>query len=617
MPSIGKKLGEVLKYFNKKQNTNNLYNEDKQTLDLTRILPNKDIEKALGLIDYTNIYGSTIIQKFFDITTQRCQRYDEYEQIYYRIPEAAAALHIYVDLILSPNLGDRHNEIKLNNTPSELGVKAKIMGEIILDKTNFLKILPNIIFTTILYGDTFLEIVPTRNFLKYIIHPPKNVTMIYDKITGIEAGILVLLDQDESLIKKIISKTYPTLNIELPRRTVAVASNINSYKNSEDFYSALNVPQIEDLIKNIMDNEGVKYRYIPPGKYTHFPIYYNNMYYPYGTSLYDPIRSMSKQLLLLEAALSIFKITRAPVRFKYKVEVGTTPESKIRTLLEGIKNRIKKNKVVDFDNGISLDTIPDILSPEEDLWIPTINGTPMMDAEILDVGGSESYTNDVEYFKKKLIGSLGIPPAYLAEEQGSSTRALLTLEDIRFSRTIKKYQSDINIGLNSLINNCFYLLNFNEYVNQLEILLPQPQNVEDNIRVENLSNKIGVADNLLTLFPNIPKLWILKNIIGLTDLDIEDMMNDVSAQKDIILFNEQKPGEIKSEGDLENNNNIDIPIGDNTSSPFDTVEDMDNTGNENGLNNNDESIPNLSDEESNNEDIDMDLLNDNNIPQKL
>jgi len=273
------------------------------------------------------------------------------------------------------------------------------------------------------------------------------------------------------------------------------------------------------------------------------------MYYPYGTSIFDPVRSIAKQLLLVEAALSIYRATRTPLRTVWTIEVGSTPEDQIPGLINGIMNRIRRQKIINSDNGTgtTLDSIPEMMTLEEDIWSPSINGMPLIKAEPLQSGDVQPYINDAEYFKKKLLGALGIPPAYLAAEEGASTRALLTLEDIRFSRTIKKYQGDINNGLKDLVDTCFILTGHPEFIGCVNITLPEPKNVEDNIRIENLNNRLATANSFMDSFPNIPKLWILKNIIGLTDDDIDEMSKMVSAQNNLVIFSEQKPGKMGTE----------------------------------------------------------------------
>ena len=138
------------------------------------------------------------------------------------------------------------------------------------------------------------------------------------------------------------------------------------------------------------------------------------------------------------------------------------------------------------------------------------------------------------------MSSLGIPPSYLAEESGGATRALLTLEDVRFSRTIKKYQSDINNSLNELANVCFMLINQSQFVDKVKISLPEPTTIESNLKIENLRNKLDAGSQFMDLYPNVPKMWVMKNILGLSQDDIDEMEKMIGEQEKYTLFMDQK-----------------------------------------------------------------------------
>lgn len=544
---IGDRLNEIVKHYSKIHKNNEIYDESAKKLDISQLIPKRELSKLLQTVTSTNVYGNSIFEKFFDIQMGRAARYAEYEQILYRIPEASHALQIYVDSILAPNVGDRDNQMKFNTYNNDLiSRKARAEANILLDKSNFFDILPQVIYTALLYGDAFIELDPTSSGIRYILHTPKNCSILYDVKTDIEIGLLVQQQQSESKIVDMLSYIYPTLNVNMPNDVVSIVSNIyNSNSTEEKFVEK----QIKELVEDLLRDQGAQYKYLSPKRYVKFSIFYNNMYYPYGTSLFDSIRSIAKQLLLIEAALSIYRATRTPLRTIWNIEVGATPESEIPSLINGIMNKVRRQKVIDpeLEGTTSLDSIPEIMSLEEDIWSPSINGQPLIKVDNLPGGDISPYINDAEYFKKKLIGALGIPPAYLAEEQGASTRALLTLEDIKFSRTVKKYQSDINQALTDLIDICFILVGHSELCGKVKLSLPEPKNIEDNIRIENINNRLSVADNFLNLFPNVPKLWVLKNIVGLTDDDIDEMEDAVEDQKKYVILSEQEFGNDEEE----------------------------------------------------------------------
>ena len=88
--------------------------KNNKKLDLTKLMPPKELSRLLETITSGNSYGPSLFEKFFDISMGRKGRYSEYEQILFRIPEASQAIQIYVDSILAPNAGDRENQIEFD-----------------------------------------------------------------------------------------------------------------------------------------------------------------------------------------------------------------------------------------------------------------------------------------------------------------------------------------------------------------------------------------------------------------------------------------------------------------------------------------------------------------------
>jgi len=551
---LREKLQKLINVFVKEKSDEHIYNSKDRTLNLAKIVDEEGIHSIFRSFEFSPFQ----YEKLFDLEMGRIGRYKDYESIIMRIPEANKALTIISDAVMAPNLGKKTNTLNLDPVRGMIGKKGLEIIKLILDKTKMeLKILPSFIFGTCLYGDTFIEIKKTQNAPRFIVHDPKRCVLLFDKATDIELGLVVQLDNDnKSVLLDLIAKNLPTLNIELPegRRNSIVVSSINKQPMSERA-----LKDLESIVQDAVNELGAKIKYIQPSHYVHMSITSNNIYSPYGTSVLDAVRSIAKQLLLNEAALSIARVTRAPSRKQFSVECGNMPESEVPSFMEGVKNQIKREKIIDTSKGLSIDSIPDILSIDEDYWTRSVGGTPLLTVE--NIPGDDLSTNidDMEYWKKKLLSSLGIPPAYLANEEGTSTRALLTLEDINFSRQIKKLQIDINIGLNQLIDNCLIIMGYPELVGSVTISLPEPQNIEDNVRLENMSNRISVANDLKGLIPYISVKWLAKNIIGLTEEELKEMEKEKDEEKKMAIF--YNPDE------LENN-----PIGYGEGGGFSNVE---------------------------------------------
>ena len=547
------KLTDITTFFTRRQNKTKVYDTTKKTLDLSKMLQPEDLYRIINDTTGGSAYGSTIFNKFFDLNLGRADRYAEYDQMYYRIPEVAEALHILTDLIISPNIGDKNNLLRYISKPGPLGKRAEAYSRTLLESTTIVDQLPKIIFQILLYGDCFVSNRKSNFGIQYTLHETKECSILFDKATGINLGLVVRVPRTfDSPINQVLSLVAPSISLDVPRRTVGIIAG--EVKTLKDYDYENKVKEIEDLLTEVLRNTSdgleTEFKYFPPNKYTQFSLYYNNFYHPYGTSILDPLRATAKQLLLSEAALSIYRMTRAPLRYKFLVEVGALPEKNIRGMLNQIKDSIKKDRVISDDSSNSIDTIPDIIAPEEDFWIPVVNGQPWLDIAPLEGGNIEPYTGDVEYFKKKIIGGLGLPPSYLGQEEGTSTRALVTLEDMRLNRTIKKIQRDIDVGLTDLNDGNLMIAGVPELIGQVEVQLPPPQTLEDNVRIENLSGRLNTASDFSQMFPNVPKLWIMRNILCMEQEEIDEMEDMIEDQKKYKIFADNKPGMVGPDGEV-------------------------------------------------------------------
>lgn len=542
---IGDKLQKYIDQYSRMYNQNKIYDENAKTFDPTKVIPKEDLEQILQSNSGGGFQGQTMFEKFFDLSIGRGARYSEYEQIFYRIPEVAQALQIYVDSILAPNVGSRDNQIIYDTyEDTQTSKQAKKLLQVILDKTNFFNLLPQIIHTQLMYGDCYVELEPTSSGVRYIIHNPNNCSLVYDSKTDIELGLMIETNQSESKIVDMLSEAFPQLVIEPPNQLISIVSDKRYLSNKANkFQIASMEKQMTELLKDVLKDRGTKFKYLAPHRYVKFPIYLNNLYYPYGTSILDPVRGVAKQLLLIESALAVYRATRTPLRSLWTLEVAGIPANEIPGIMRGVMQRVRRQRIFDregSDSNPTINTIPEFLGFEDDVWVTSIDGVKHLTYENLSTPDITPYTNDAEYFKQKLLSSLGIPPSYLAEESGGATRALLTLEDVRFSRTIKKYQSDINNSLNELANVCFMLINQSQFVDKVKISLPEPTTIESNLKIENLRNKLDAGSQFMDLYPNVPKMWVMKNIVGLSQDDIDEMEKMIGEQEKYTLFMDQK-----------------------------------------------------------------------------
>ncbi len=212
---------------------------------------------------------------------------------------------------------------------------------------------------------------------------------------------------------------------------------------------------IDDTYASLFREQQV--RYILPDRMAHITLT-NYKYYPYGQGILDSVRSIQSLVLLLEYQMVIYRLTKAPDRRKYTIDVTGIQKEKIPEYINRIKNELKSIKTIDVNGSIQENL--DLITLMEDYFILRKNGTDMVD--IGDVPGQEmqKWYDDMKYWHDKLLSAIGIPPSYLGFQEGlSGVQTVLMIQDHRVQRQVIRMQSDLNEGLNALFFNTFKILN--------------------------------------------------------------------------------------------------------------------------------------------------------------
>ncbi|MGL4400164.1 MAG: portal protein [Luteolibacter sp.] len=144
----------------------------------------------------------------------------------------------------------------------------------------------------------------------------------------------------------------------------------------------------------------------------------------YGVSVVDAARQVWVRLRLMEDAMVLFKLTRAPARYAFYVDVGDINPNQRQAELEKIKNNYKKRKYVNPKTG-QVEFRYNVMSADEDFFMSKSKGERLSEVELLS-GLDSQGVDDSEYFRQKLFSALPVPKAYLSQEE-SIGRANLCL----------------------------------------------------------------------------------------------------------------------------------------------------------------------------------------------
>ena len=171
----------------------------------------------------------------------------------------------------------------------------------------------------------------------------------------------------------------------------------------------------------------------------HFRMLSDTNYLPYGKSQLEGARRVWKQLTLMEDAMLIHRMMRAPEKRIFKVDIGNIPPNEVDNFMGQIINKMKKIPVIDQKTG-EYNLRYNIESVTEDYYLPVRGSDSGTNIETLQGLANDGAIDDIEYLRNKLMAALKIPKAFLGYEEGVGSKATLAAEDVRFARTISRLQ---------------------------------------------------------------------------------------------------------------------------------------------------------------------------------
>lgn len=301
---------------------------------------------------------------------------------------------------------------------------------------------------------------------------------------------------------------------------------------------------------------GVRFRWITQGnqvlenwQVSHFRLLGNDAFLPYGSSVLEAARRIWRQLILVEDAMLVYRVVRSPERRVFYVDVGNVPPEDIPNYMEQVQSSLKKSQIIDKSSG-RVDLRYNPLSVDEDYFLPVRGGESGTRIDTLAGGTNATAIEDVEYIQKKLFSALKIPKAYLGYDEGMGSKATLSQEDIRFSRTIQRIQRTVISELNKLAIIHLYCHGFSgEDLVDFSLSLSNPSTIAQQQKLELFRTRFEIISQAPDGY--ISRDWLRKNILNFTDDEIEDIdagrIKD--RLKDLELESVQLPAEELSPAD--------------------------------------------------------------------
>jgi len=280
----------------------------------------------------------------------------------------------------------------------------------------------------------------------------------------------------------------------------------------------------------------IRFRWITKGntilenwQISHFRLLGNDAFLPYGTSVLESARRIWRQLILIEDAMLVYRIIRAPERRVFYIDVGNVPPEDVSNYVEQAKSSLKKSIVTSEKTGRQ-DLRYNPMAVDEDYYIPVRGGDSGTRIDTLAGGTNATAIEDVEYIQKKLFAALKIPKAYLGYDEDIGSKATLAQEDIRFSRTIQRIQKTVISELNKLAMIHLYSHGYDvEDLVDFDLRLSNPSSVAQLQKLELISTRFDIAGKVPEGM--LDKTWVRKNVLGLTESEIEGVLEGLKKDK--------------------------------------------------------------------------------------
>jgi len=274
----------------------------------------------------------------------------------------------------------------------------------------------------------------------------------------------------------------------------------------------------------------------------HFRLLTDSNYLPYGRSFLEPARKVFKQLMLMEDAMLIHRIMRAPEKRVFYINVGSIPPEQVEQFMSETVNKMKKTPYIDQNTG-DYNLKYNMQNITEDFYIP-MRGNDTSTRIDTTKGLEYDGIQDIDYLKHKMMAALKIPKPFLGYEEGVEGKSTLAGMDIRFARTVERVQRIVESELTKIALVHLYAQGFDDKdLVDFSLDLTTPSIIYEQEKVELYTAKTTVAKEMIDgkLFS---KDWVYENVFGLSP----DQYNE---EKDLMVDEAMEAfriGQIENEG---------------------------------------------------------------------
>jgi hypothetical protein len=251
-------------------------------------------------------------------------------------------------------------------------------------------------------------------------------------------------------------------------------------------------------------------------------------FWPFGQSILENVFKVYKQKELLEDAVLIYRVQRAPERRMFKIDVGNMPSHMAMAFVERVKNEIHQRRIPSVYGGSSVvDASYNPLSMNEDYFFPVTAEGRGSSVEVLPGGQNLGEIDDLKYFNNRLARGLRVPSSYLPTGPDDNTTPLsdgrvgtAMIQEFRFNQYCERLQNYIALKLDEEFKLFLRWRGFNIDTGLFNLAFNPPQNFAAYRQSELDNARVSVFSSM-EAFPYISKRFALERFLGLTEEEIK------------------------------------------------------------------------------------------------
>ena len=252
----------------------------------------------------------------------------------------------------------------------------------------------------------------------------------------------------------------------------------------------------------------------------HFRLLTDANFLPYGRSHIEPARKTYKQYTLMKDAMLLHRITRAPEKRVFYVDIGNLPPAEVDGYMEKLMNKMKKTPFIDQQTG-EYNLKYNMMNVMEDFYVPQRGANS--NTKIDTIKGLEyNAIDDVNFLRDEMLAALKVPKAFFGFEKDLTGKATLAAEDIRFARTVERIQRIVLSELYKMALVHLYVQGYDgESLSNFDLTLSTPSVVYEQEKVALWKEKVQLAKDIQDS-KLMPSNWIYDQLFKVSEDQYEE-----------------------------------------------------------------------------------------------